>query len=153
VAPSPAAWEGIVYTTNSGAQVAAVRADGQGDVTKTKVLWTALDCLPDTASPVCDGRYVVQAGSEGTVTCSEAATGKLLWEQSFDSGFLASPVLAGGLVYLWGDKGEVYVIEVGSSYVLKSKVEVGEPLRATPAFVAGAIYIRGEKSLFRVGAR
>jgi len=151
IAPSPVASGNTVFVTAAGAVAAAIRTDGRGDVTKTHVLWKGYDGLPDTASPLTDGRYFLQAGSDGEVSCYDAQSGKLLWDEVFDCGFQASPVLAGELVYLFGDDGTVFLFPLEAKFTLTAKLSVGEPVRATPAFKGGRIYVRGEKNLICIG--
>ncbi len=151
VAPSPVAAGNRVFVTAAGAVAAAVRTDGRGDVTETHVLWKAYDGLPDTASPLTDGRFFLQAGSDGEVSCYDAQNGKLLWDEVFDCGFQASPILAGGLVYLFGDDGTVFLFPLAPKFALTAKLSLGEPVRATPAFAAGRIFVRGEKNLICIG--
>ena len=151
VAPMPVGVAGIVYVTNAGAQTAAIRADGRGDITKTHVNWTSIDGMPDTASPVTDGTYLVLAGSDGLVTCLDTKAGKMLWEKVFDCGFQASLALMGRRLYLWSDDGNTYVAELGPEYKQLSSGVLGEPVVATPAFMNGRIYMRGDKELFCIG--
>jgi outer membrane protein assembly factor BamB len=159
VASSPTFSGGVVYVTNDGAKVAAIRADGAGDVSETNIVWTAEDGMPDASSPLCDGKLFMQASGGGRITCYDATVagpvegkpveGKLLWEKDLSDGFWASPSLAGGLVYLPGKSGKVYVFEwTGKGYAEKGVSDMGEPIEASPAFSKGRIYIRTSKRLF-----
>ena len=152
VAPMPVGAAGIAYVTNTGAQTAAIRTDGSGDVTETHVGWTSIDGMPDTASPVTDGTYLVLAGSDGLVTCLDTKAGTMLWEKLFDCGFQASPALMGHRLYLWGDDGVTYVAELGDEYKEISSSVLGDSVVATPALAGGRIYMRGDKELFCIGA-
>jgi len=152
VAPSPTWYDTVVCVTQSGAQAAGVRCNGRGDVTDTHVVWTSDEGLPDTASPVTDGKVFVQAGTDGLVTCLDARTGKLLWEHEYPCGFEASPIIAGGRIYLWGDDGTAVILEAGPTFRRIALMKMGEPVRATPAFVGGRIYVRGRNRLFCIDA-
>ncbi len=151
VACSPTFADGLVYVTNENAEVLAIRPDGTGDVTQTNVVWTAEDGMSDAASPVADERYFLQVNSSGRVTCYDAKTGKLLYEDLLPCSLWASPTFAGGRAYLPGDDGKVYILELGDQYKLLATCDLGEPLVATPAFGDGRIYFRGRDSLFCVG--
>ena len=66
----------------------------------------------------------------------------------------ASPILAGGLVYIAGEDGLVRLLKLGSEKPeLSSKCEIGEMIFATPAFVKNRIYIRSESRLYCIGAK
>jgi len=153
VVPSPAFGGGLVFATADSAKLLAIRPDGAGDVTATHVAWTAEDGTPDISSPVSDGRFVLQAASGGYLTCYETATGTKAWEHYLESGQTASPVLAGGRVYLAGEDGVIRIFKMGEAFEMIDKGEVGEAVYATPAFVDSRIYVRGEANVFCIGAQ
>ncbi len=68
-------------------------------------------------------------------------------------GFSASPVAAGGKIYLPGEDGLVFVLEAGDEMKLLSTHAIGEPLMATPAIAGGTLFLRGDKHLFAIGKK
>ena len=154
VAPSPIYVDGVVYVTGENAKAMAIRAGGEGDVTATNVLWTTDNGLSDASSPLCDGRFFLQATSGGYVTCSDASNGKTLWEHRYPGvEFWSSPALAGGVVYLAGSDGVTRLMKLGPAFEAVRDNAVGEAVYATPAFADGQIFIRGEKHLFCIAAK
>ncbi len=153
VAPSAAYTDGIAYLCNSGAVLAAVRTDGTGDVTKSKVLWQSTDGLPDITSPASNGEYVFTVTTEGTLTCHDTKQGKKLWDHAYDGVFKASPVIIGHSVYLLDGEGVMHIVSLKQSFTEESTASIGEKANATPAFSAGRIYIRGQNHLFCIGAK
>ncbi|MFA5191081.1 MAG: PQQ-binding-like beta-propeller repeat protein [Verrucomicrobiia bacterium] len=154
VTPSPVFGAGLVFTAIEGEKLAAIKPDGSGDVTKTHVVWSAEDGLPDVSSPLCDGKRVYLATSAGQITCFEATKGKKLWEKELDNmSFKSSPALAGDKVYIFGDKGACIVLQAGDTYKEVARAELGEEVLSSPAFADGRIYIRGKKSLFCIGSK
>ncbi|OPZ12725.1 MAG: outer membrane biogenesis protein BamB [candidate division BRC1 bacterium ADurb.BinA364] len=152
VAASPAFGGGTrVFVSNDAAQTAAIRLGGQGDVTETHIEWIGDDGLPDTASPVSDGNYLLLS-SGGQLTCHDAENGEVKWMEYIDTACQASPILAGGLVYLFGDDGLVLMLKLGDTFQVERQAHCGEPVYATPAFVNSKIYVRGYKTLFCIGA-
>jgi outer membrane protein assembly factor BamB len=151
VAPSPVCVDGVVYVTNDASRLAAIRADGVGDVTETHTLWTGDEGMPDIASPLCDGKRFLQAKSSGRVTCFAAADGKLLWDHDFPNGFKASPTLVGNLVYLTDENGKTYLFELADAFAQRGLCVLGEAVDATPAFADGRIYFRGHRNLYCIG--
>jgi outer membrane protein assembly factor BamB len=152
VGPSPTFADGIVYVANEFPAASAIRADGRGDVTDTHVLWSVEDGLPNTCSPLATDEFFFLLDSYGLLTCYDIKTGELLWEEEFDSNFTSSPSLAGGLVYLVGDKGKSFVVEPsrdGAKVV--GEGDLGEPCVTSPAFQEKRIFLRGEKHLFCLG--
>jgi len=146
IAPSAAYAEGRVFAADQLLSLIAV------DVRTREKLWEMYDDLPDVASPLASGELVVASASYGVVTCLEAATGTVLWRQEFETGFYASPVLAGGRFYLLDRSGVMRILEASRQARLLGSPALGEPADATPAFRAGRIYIRGLRHLFCIGA-
>jgi outer membrane protein assembly factor BamB len=141
-APSPAFAEGRVFAANQLLSLVAV------DARTGKKLWETYDDLPDVASPLAAGELLVMAASFGVVTCLAAADGTPLWKQEFETGFYASPILAGGRLYLLDRSGVMRIMAAGRTAQLLASPALGETAEATPAFVAGSIFIRGARHLF-----
>ena len=146
IAPSPAYAEGRVFAADQLLSLVAVDAR-----TRAK-LWEMYDDLPDVASPLATGELVVAAASYGVVTCMEASTGEVLWRQEFPTGFYASPILAGGRLYLLDRVGVMRILAATRQGGVLGSPEIGEPADATPAFRDGKIFIRGTRHLFCIGA-
>ena len=150
VAPSPVYSNGLVFVTNAYAQLAAIRPDGQGDVTETHIAWTADEGLPDTCSPLCAGKWLYLL-EPGLLYCFDAAAGTKVWEQDITGNFTASPSLAGDRIYMLNNEGEMIQIKTGDKYEEIGRASLGEACHATPAFADGRIYIRGVKHLYCIG--
>jgi outer membrane protein assembly factor BamB len=157
VGPSPVFAEGVVYTTVEYRATTAIRTGGQGDVTKTHVLWENEDGAPDTCSPLVAGPYVFLLTTYGArLTCLDRKSGKAMWELEVEGQFSASPCLAGKYVYLFGmdDKGKAVVIEPGpAAGKVVSTTEMGAKVMASPAFQDGRLYVRTETELFCIGKK
>ena len=87
------------------------------------------------------------------LSCYGVKEKKQLWEHDkFDDSFVASPTLVGDKVYLMDEKGVMHIFRVSrEKYVGLATAKLGEGAHASPAFVKGRIYIRGEKHLFCIG--
>jgi len=153
VAPSPVFGSGLVFAVNTGSKLAAIRPDGQGDVTTTHIAWTAKGSLPDICSPLCDGKRLYLMTSEGGLTCYDVKDGHKLWKQEFDVAFNTSPSLVGDRVYVMGCEGVMFILAAADTYKELGKAELGEEARTCPAFLSGRIYIRGAKNLYCIGKK
>lgn len=166
VGPSPTVADDVVHVGNEFCIWSAIRADGQGDVTDSHVVWTAEDGLPDTASPLVTSEYLILAASWGAITCYDVKTGEKLWELELDASLTSSPGMAGKYVYQFGEQeaedaaGER--TKVASCWVIEPAREegkivaenrLGEGCVTSPAFQDGRIYIRGSQHLFCLGAK
>ncbi len=152
VAPSPIVAGGMALACNTGAYLAAIKP-GSGDLSKTGIAWKASDGLPDIASPVANNELVFLADSMGNVTCVDVKSGKKVWEHAYETAFKASPSIVGNNVYLLDNEGVMRIITAGRTFKEVGKSVLSEGASATPAFVGGRIYIRGEKSLYCIGKK
>jgi len=149
VAPSAAYADGVVYVANEYSAAFAIKIGSRGF--EPTLLWQWADVLPDVASPLANGDYLILPSGYGIVDCLNAKTGKVLWEHEFDKGFYSSPILVNDRVYIIDRSGVMQVFKMDAKFELLGTSEIGEPANATPAFVGDRIYIRGETHLFCIG--
>jgi len=154
IGPSPVFADGIVYAAVEYKAASAIRADGQGDVTQTHVLWLTEDDVPDLCSPLATPQHMFLLTTAGTLTCYDAKKGKKLWMKDIDSRFAASPSLAGQCVYLFGEEGKVLLVEPGPTEgKTVFETDMGENVVASPAFQDGRIYVRTKSQLICIGKK
>jgi outer membrane protein assembly factor BamB len=132
----------------------AIRPDGQGDVTKTHVLWQTTKGCAYVPSPILagGGRYLLVVADNGIASCFEAQTGERYWKERIGPHFRASPVEADGRVIFLSDQGVATIIRPGPKFSVVAKNELGEDCYASPAISQGRIYIRGEDNLYCIGS-
>ena len=160
---SAAVSDGIVVAPYArGESLTAVRMGGEGDVTKSHVLWSNTGTSADVPTPaIADGRvYICRDNGEtrGVVDCLDLQTGKTIWSGQLPKNrhtFRASPVVADGKVYLTRQDGTVFVVAAGgdSFQLLAENSIVDEHTVATPVFVDGTILLRTESHLFLIGTK
>jgi outer membrane protein assembly factor BamB len=131
----------------------AIRPGGQGEVTKSHVLWREKKSIPEVPSPlVYQGRaYLVRDG--GVVSCLDAATGKLLYRERLGPGgaYFASPMAGDGRLYAASERGVVTVFAAGDAFRVLARNDLGEPIHATPAAADGKLYVRTAGHLYAFG--
>jgi len=130
--------------------ILAVKPDGHGNVTKTKILWRTNRGVSYVPSPISVSDYFFVVSDSGVAHCFEAATGNLMWDERVGSHH-ASLVSAEGLVYLLNDDGEMNVVKAGPKFQRVAKNRLGEKTFASPAISQGHIFLRGDKHLFCIG--
>ena len=148
---SPIFAGGLVMVSVASDKIYAIRPDGQGDVTTTHVEWKSDSGISDVASPVSNGELAFSVTTSGALTCLEVASGKVVWEQSVEGEFYASPGLSGSRLYLVARSGQVFILKAGRQYEEIGKANLGEPSDGSPVFISGKILIRGSKNLFCIG--
>lgn len=136
----------------SGANtVVAVKLGGKGDVTSSHVAWKIQKSAPYVPTPLVSGDRVYLLHDKGFISCAEASTGKILWNDRVGGSFYGSPILAGGKLYALSMQGEAIVLAAGEEYKLISKNPLGEGSHSTPCVDGGRLYLRTFGHLVCVG--
>jgi outer membrane protein assembly factor BamB len=138
-----------------GSFLGADRPEGRGDLRGTgNVAWTLDRDTPDIASPlISEGRLYFYKGKSGVLTCLDVRTGKAHYQGQRIPGVnstYASPVAAGGHVYLTDRNGTITVIKDSPTLEVVATNAVGEPIDATPAPEGRDLFLRSERSLICV---
>lgn len=146
----------VVVSSGSPLKVAlALRAGGSGDVTGTsQLVWSYNKGTAYVPSPIMYGNYVYLMTGNGSITCLDAATGKVEYEGARvpkATMFLASPVAFEGKILLTSEEGETFVLKAGPKHEVLGTNSLGEAVYASPAIADGRIFIRGEHTLFAIG--
>lgn len=153
VAADGRAWIGSGFR---GAFLAAFDLAGRGDLAGgPAVLWTRDRDTPDVASPLLSGgRLFFYKEKTGLLTCVDAGTGAVHFETQRIPGLAntyASPVAAGGHVFLTDRSGTIVVIRDAARLEVLATNDMEEGVDATPAPVDDELFIRGQRHLFCVG--
>jgi outer membrane protein assembly factor BamB len=153
VTPSPIFVDGKLLVLSPSEKLLAIKPDGQGDVTKTHILWTAEDNIPDIGSPVSTGELVFTLNTMGILSCWEGATGKKLWQKDYGDDCHPSLSLVGGKLYCFTTKGKVFIVTPAREYQELAALSVGEAIYASPAFTTNRMFVRTAKSLIGLGSK
>ena len=161
--------DGIVYAIESGARGAggmAVRAGGKGDVTGSRVVWSARHANR-TATPILY-KERLYTFSNRIVTCIDAATGAEIFKarlsasdaappargssrrRGFGSDY-ASPVIGDGKIFFVTRSGQVFVLKASERFELlavNQMGEEGEDFSSTPAISQGRLFLRSNRNLY-----
>ncbi|MCX6903814.1 MAG: PQQ-binding-like beta-propeller repeat protein, partial [Verrucomicrobia bacterium] len=143
---------GLLYMTGGfpDHHILAIKPDGAGNVTNTKIAWRTTKGAAYVPSPICEGDYFFVVSDSGVAHCFTAATGEIIWTERMGEHH-ASLVSAEGLVYFLSDTGTMRVIKPGPVYDCAARNELGEKTFASPALSQGRIFLRGDKHLFCIG--
>ena len=150
--PRPVVFEDLVFVVNDFARPAihAVRLGGEGDITKTHVVWKHTQNGPATTSPVVVNGRLLFVSDKGIVTCLDARSGKQLWRERLGGNFCASPIVAGGLVYFFSRAGHSSVVKprvAGGMHEVARNV-LDEGLMASPAVAGDSLFLRTTNFLY-----
>lgn len=152
VAPSPILAGNLVIATAPDLHNVAIRVGGTGDVSTTHIAWKNDDVGANIVSPVADSNRVFYLDSYGTLYVVNALDGHLLYEHDFGENVNASPTLVADKLYVLSLEGTMFIGTPGEKeFTPEASNALGEACFASPAFMPGRIYIRGEKHLYCIG--
>jgi outer membrane protein assembly factor BamB len=130
----------------------AIKPTGaSGDATATNIAWTIPKGAPHTASAVVVGDEVYFVSDAGIATCADAKDGTVHWTERLGGNFSASPIVAGDRIYFQNEEGIGYVVKAGKTCQLLATNDLGERTLASPAAIDGALILRSEAHLWRIG--
>lgn len=131
----------------------AIDPTGSGNVTETHVIWHTRRDASYVPSPVVVNGYYLAVSDSGTATCRKAQEGKLLWKQKLGREHSASLVVLRDHVVFGSEKGVITVVKPGPVFKQVARMELGEPLWASPVIADGKWYLRGEEHLYCLGEK
>jgi outer membrane protein assembly factor BamB len=150
--PRPVFAHGLVFITTGFFQpaVLAVRPDGTGDITATHVAWSMTRGAPFTPSPLAVGDELYVISDLGVLSCVDAGTGRLHWQERVGGNHSASPIFADGRIYLLSEEGVATVIAPGRTFQKLAVNELDGATLASMAIAHGSIFIRSLTHLYRI---
>jgi hypothetical protein len=153
IVPTPVHAHGNIYfcTGFDLPAILAVKCGGKGDVTDTHVLWRQDKSAPKTPSPVVVDDKFFMVNNSGILTCLDAKNGEPIWKHRLGGNFSASPVYAGGHLYFSGEDGKVHVVRPDSEFRPVAENQLDGRFMASPAVVDGALVLRTDTHLYRIG--
>jgi outer membrane protein assembly factor BamB len=158
---TPFVADGLVYICNGYPPVQpliAIKPGGNGDISlkegqtsNDNVVWSTTRGGAYMPTPIAiDGLfYVVQ--NNGVLSAYQAKTGQRVYQSrisSKSSAHSASPVAAGGRMYLASEDGDVFVVKAGEKFELLSTNPIGEVLMATPAIAGDLLLVRSKEHVY-----
>ncbi len=150
LASTPIVARDMVLACEPYAQMVAIRCDGQGDVTESHIAWTAEEGAPEITSPVTNGQWICMLDG-GELTFINVDDGALMYRHEVDGMFQASPSWVNDRLYLLSEDGTMFIAEVGEEFKILGQNPLEDTCYASPAFVRGRIYIRGQEFMWCVG--
>ncbi len=144
--PVPTVAGGLIIAAMTGAGTLAISPDGDGDVTKTHVVWRNEDAVTDVPSPVASGDLFFRLFG-GSLTCHQAADGKEVGALDLEGEFYASPSVCGGALLLLDRDGALTAVNAGQTLDKIGTRSVGKSANATPAVAGGRLFVRAGKTL------
>jgi outer membrane protein assembly factor BamB len=141
----------VFYPTGfDKSQLFAVRPDGSGNVTATHIVWKFSRSVPQKPSILLVDDLIYMINDVGIATAVEARTGEMVWQQRIGGTFSASPLYAGGRIYMFDEDGKTTVIQAGREFKLLAENLLENGFMASPAVAGNALYLRTSKDMYRI---
>ncbi len=148
--PSSTFAGGVFYAASKG--ITALRPTANSP--HPEQLWQTAQLTPATASPIVVGQKIFTLNGAGILSAGDLKDGARLWQLRLTGPFSSSPIAVGAHLYLVSEKGLVQVVNTAAPEgEIVSTLDLKETALATPSAAAGAIYVRGDKTLWKLGAR
>lgn len=128
-----------------------IRLGGDGDVTATNREWMREDVGAFVPSPAEYEGKVYVLSDRGQVDCLDPKTGRTLWSGSLprsSSNYYASPMIAGGVMYMAREAGAVFVARVENGFTPLSETEFDDRVIASVVPAGDHVLVRGKANLY-----
>jgi outer membrane protein assembly factor BamB len=151
--------DGVAFL-NTGfgkAQLHALRIRGaRGEVGDGAVLWTRLKNVPNRSSPILVGEKIFMVDDGGILSCVRLHDGETLWRERLAGSYSASPVVAGGHLYVLNERGQTTVIRTSGErldIVACNQLDrdASHACGASPAVVGDLLILRSAAALYCIG--
>lgn len=157
VVPRPVYGGGLIIaaTGYEKGKVVAIDPTGSGDITDTHVKWSMERGVPYNPSPVVVGDDVYFLADAGIISCLDVKTGKTHWTERVGGKFSASLLYADEKIYAQDEEGRSIVFKPGHTFEKLAENEFANGLRTYASYAAidGALFLRSETHLYRVGEK
>jgi len=152
VAPRPLFDGGLAFfiTGMTKTELLAVKADGQGDVTDTHVVWKLKTHIGKYSSPILVDGLIYTAAAESFLTCIDAAKGETVWTERIGGNYAASPIYADGRLYFFNQEGTATILKPGRTFQTLATNTLANGFMASPAVSGNAFFLRTKKHLYRI---
>ncbi len=153
VTPSPVLGKDLIFTSSGFEEptIRAIRPGGNGDVTKSHIVWEQKRGVPALPSPLYVEPFLYTITRDNILHCIEAKTGDVVWRERLDGSYSASPLLAAGRIYITSEEGITTVLEPGPSYKEITQNTLDGKTMASIAVCKGNFFIRTGESLYCIG--
>jgi outer membrane protein assembly factor BamB len=120
-----------------------MRMESIGGRTTLRKLWQSDEEPPGDSSPVIYEGKLFTINDKGWMTCFEALTGKVFWNERLGGArYLSSLVAGDGKVYACNTKGLTTVVAADEAFRIISQNDLKGRCYATPAFADSRIFLR-----------
>jgi outer membrane protein assembly factor BamB len=151
--PMPVLNRDVVYLSRGyrSSPYLAIRLGGQGDVSKSHVVWRNATGAPYVSSLVFYDGLLYMGSEMGIVTAVDPESGQTVWRERLGGVFTASPIAGAGKIYFASETGETVVLRAGRTPQIIARNQLNTHIVASPAAARGRLFLRGDDDLIAIG--
>ena len=157
VIPMPVQQNDLVYAMSGfrDPKLMAIRLGREGDLTGSDaIVWSQTRGMSYTPSPVLHDNKLYTLTDNAMLSCFNATTGEPYYQQQRlpqPDSFKASPIGAGGNLYLASESGVVTVVKMGEKFeVAATNTLADQMFVASPIVAEGELFLRSKTHVFCV---
>lgn len=164
--PTPIVAHDLIFLASAHgprAPVGAVRPSASGDLElpdedggNRHIAWWKDRIGVYMQTPIVVGDFLYGCRDNGVLICWHARSGQEVYKQRLgtgSTGFTASPIAVGGVLYFTSEEGDVHVVKAGDTFEKIAVNPLGEPCMATPAASEGVLYFRTRGHVVAIGEK
>jgi len=147
-------YDGDLLYVNTGfgkAQLMAIDPRGTGNVTGSHVRWVQAKTIGSKSSQLLVGERIFNVHDRGVASCLRTRDGEMLWMERLGGEFSASPLFAGGHVYLFDHDGTGYVLEPADEFRLVAENQLDDGCMASPVPLGQHLLVRTRTAIYLLG--
>ncbi len=152
MAPRPVAGLGMVFFSTSfmKSEMFGLKVEG---VPAPEVVWHNSKNGPTISSPLLVGDELYFVSDGGIFSCVNARTGEPYYRERLGGKFTSSPLSADGRIYVCSREGVTSVLKPGQKFEVLAQNKLDGSIMGSPAAVEGALILRTDKALYRLGKK
>ncbi len=152
MSPRPVAGLGMIFFSTSFGkpEVFALKYEG---LKTPEIVWHSFKNGPNIPSPLLVGDELYTVSDGGIFSSVDARTGSEHYRERVGGKFTSSPLWADGRIYVCSREGVTTVLKPGKTFEILAQNKLEGGIYSSPAAVDGALYIRTDKALYRLGKK
>jgi len=131
--------------------VTAIKAGNATSSGSAELAWQMKKSAPYVVTGVALNNLAWLWADSGIVTCVDAVTGSIRYQERVGGNYFGSPVWVDGRLFCVSTTGELVVLEAGDRFNVLHRYPLNELCHSTPAVALGRLFVRTERHLFNIG--
>ena len=149
----PVAAGGRAFVTSGygDGSIMAIQLDDSENFKSGELVWKTNRNAPIIPTPIVIETELYMVSDNGILSCLDAATGKVNWQNRLPGNFASSLLYGDGKLFVSSDRGETHVIKPSKSQMERLAInQLDSNIQATAALTEDSIIMRTKNSLYRI---